>query len=206
MLTQTALMEAETWALPLDLSPLDRLHENCLGHLGKRLILISVSFPLPLAQISLSVGDALFSNTRSDTLPTWASLYSYAFFFLGNKDITITPFCSLLSWQTCKQPSLISSKQITVCRCTRCSGVGDEYSASCLFVLWFIHTWDLPRASTGNCCAGLVFFLLAKYNTTLVFKLSYCGNRCRLSMVKSLANYMKCKVLLTTTVTWNNTM
>lgn len=40
VLSQTALMETETWTLPLDLSQLDRLHENCPGHLGKRLILL----------------------------------------------------------------------------------------------------------------------------------------------------------------------
>jgi len=36
-------MEAEIWALPLDLSRLDRLHENYPGHLGKRFIFISAS-------------------------------------------------------------------------------------------------------------------------------------------------------------------
>lgn len=61
VLTQTALMQAETWALPLDLSPLDRLHENCPGHLGKSLIFISLSLSLSLAPLSQppSAGDTL---------------------------------------------------------------------------------------------------------------------------------------------------
>lgn len=41
--TQTALMEAETRLCPPDLSPLGGLHEHFLGHLRKRLVLISVT-------------------------------------------------------------------------------------------------------------------------------------------------------------------
>lgn len=59
MLTQTAPMEAETWALPLDLSPLDRLHENYTGHLGKRLILIADSPSRTGTNFFFQAGDAL---------------------------------------------------------------------------------------------------------------------------------------------------